>query len=388
MTSLRSAIARLPLARGAWALTRRLAKARAPGPAGPSGADWFDLDSDRATSEPFPDFERLRRDGPVHFLPRHGFWIALGHEEVRSALDRPELFSSEPQCAVDSVLLGADPPAHEAVRRLFARYFTGQALAELFAGLRGEAESLVRPRMDVVADFAVPLTRRVAARLVGLEPSEVEAILSAPDKEAPAQDLSKTSLDLLRRARIHARICADAGGLLDDGAACSLVRLLCRAATETSERLIVRAASVLLEQDALRREAEASPSALAQLVEEAMRLWPPEPNVVRRTTRSAALGGVTLPAGATVFLSLLAANRDPAVFDDPGRPRLDRSRSQHLAFSGGPHQCLGAGLGRRTAVTALQVLLDRSFRKAGDRGPGERGVVQGIETPLRLMVTT
>jgi cytochrome P450 len=307
---------------------------------------------------------------------------------VKAALAQPELFSSEPQREVDAILLGADPPAHAAVRRLLTPYFTGAALAGLNAGLRREAEGLLRPRLDLVADYAIPLTRKLAAMLVGLEEGEVAAILAADDLSAPAAAMSESSKDLLRRARIQGAIRAEAGDLLDENAALSLVRLLCRAATETSERLIVRSAAALLDDEGVRCQIEARPALLPRLVDEALRLWPPEPNVVRRATRDVPLGGTIMPAGATLFLSLLAANRDPRHFPDPRELRLDRLRSPHLAFSDGPHQCLGSGLGRRAAVTALEVLLDRSFRSAAGDRADETAVVQGIETPRRLAIAT
>lgn len=388
MVSLRSAIARIPLARGAFELTRRLARPRPTLAAAAEGTHWFDLYAPGAAREPFADYERLRNEGPVHFLPRHGCWILLDHADVKSALERPDLFSSAPQRAIDALLLGADAPGHEAVRRLLARHFAGPALAELSECLRADAGSMILPRMDLVADFAIPLTRRLAARLVGLEQSEVEAILAAPDISAPASAMSRSSRALLQRARIHADLRADSDNRLGDDEACSLVRLLCRAATETSERLIVRAAAALLDRPEVRREVERGGPAMAQLVEEALRLWPPESNVVRVATRPVAVGGVELPAGAHVFLSLLAANRDPSLFEDPARLRLDRSRPQHLAFAGGPHQCIGAGLGRRAATIALQVLVDRDFRRADGAEPEELAIVQGIETPTRLIVST
>lgn len=368
----------------AWA--GRLLSGRPP-PA-PAAAESFDLTHPDATRPPFPAFERLRAEGPVHYVPRHGCWIVIGHDAVRTALAEPHLFSSDPQAEVDEVLLGADPSDHGPVRRLVAAYLMTASQGPFAARVAAEASALVGERFDLVADYAVPLARRAAALVIGLEESELNAILAAPDVSRPAAEMSEPALDLLRRAHLYRSLLAEAGGVLGDARACSLVRLLCRAATETTERLVVRAAAALLTDAPLRRQVEEDPARLPAFIEETMRLYPPEPNLVRRATRDVELGGKTIPAGATVFISLLGANRDPAVFPEPGKVRLDRARTLHLAFGGGPHQCVGAGLARRIALTALQTLLDpaRPVRAAEPLDARDCAVDQGIETPRRLVL--
>ncbi len=343
----------------------------------------FDLDSAGATHAPFPALAELRAQGDVHFLARHGCWIVLGYDPVREALGRPDLFSSSPQDQVDAVLLGADPPRHEAARRLVAGRLTAAAIGRLATAARDDATELVRPGFDLVGDFAAPMARRSAARLVGLEEAGLAAVLAAPDLALPADSIAPASRAILAGSTLY-------GDLLGDGAAeaeaLSLVRLLCRAATETSERLIVRAGAALLGDPALRSKVEGDPAALAAFVEEVARLLPPEPNVVRRTTRAVELAGRPMPGDAIVFLSLLAANRDPRRFEEPDRLRLDRGRSAHLSFSGGPHHCIGAGFARQLAAAAIAGLLERGARPADPDGAPDLIVVQGIATPRRLAV--
>lgn len=367
--------------RRARSAARRLVGRAAPAPR-TEGPPPFDLDGAGATHAPFPALAELRLSGDVHFLPRHGHWIVLGHDSVREALGRPDIFSSSPQAQVDTVLLGADPPRHDRARRLVAGRLTGAAIARLAAAAREDAAALVRPSFDLVGDFAVPLALAAAARLVGLDPDELAGLLAAPDIALPAAGITPESRAVLTRSELFA-------GLLHDGAdeedALSLVRLLCRAATETTERLIVRAGAALLEDPELRATISRDPAALAAFLEEVMRLLPPEPNVVRRTARPAVLAGVEIPENAIVFLSLLAANRDPRRFEEPDALRLDRGRNPHLAFSGGPHHCIGAGLARQLAAAAIFRLAEREVRADG---PPDLAVVQGIASPRRLTVAT
>jgi cytochrome P450 len=103
-------------------------------------------------------------------------------------------------------------------------------------------------------------------------------------------------------------------------------------------------------------------------VEEVMRHSPVIFNAVRQATEDVELGPVFVPAGAFVMASTAAANRDPAVYDEP--ERLDITRSEPpatLTFGGGVHYCLGAHLARVELADALVVLARRmpNLRCAG-----------------------
>ena len=109
----------------------------------------------------------------------------------------------------------------------------------------------------------------------------------------------------------------------------------------------------------------------------------------RATTAPVELAGVSIPAGATVHVSMAAASRDPAVFPDPHTLRLDRERNPHLGFGHGPHHCLGAHLARVEIQEALRALITRlaGLRPAvaeEELRPIQGSTVRGFET-LPLM---
>jgi cytochrome P450 len=85
------------------------------------------------------------------------------------------------------------------------------------------------------------------------------------------------------------------------------------------------------------------------------------------------LGDVTIRAGQAVVVSLLHANRDPAVFTEPELVNLEGRPATHLTFAHGPHFCLGAALARLQLTTALTRLLDRfpALRLADVETPAE-----------------
>ncbi len=96
-------------------------------------------------------------------------------------------------------------------------------------------------------------------------------------------------------------------------------------------------------------------------VEEALRLEPPFRYHMRFVPDATTLGGVEVPAGATVLLLWGAANRDGAIFDHPDDIDLTREvPRRHVAFGRGIHHCVGAPLARIEARNVLSVLLART----------------------------
>ncbi len=82
---------------------------------------------------------------------------------------------------------------------------------------------------------------------------------------------------------------------------------------------------------------------------------------MRRTVVSnVVVAGTEMNAGDKVALNYLAANRDPAVFDDPLRFDVGRNPNPHVGFGGpGPHFCLGAHLARKEITVLFRELFTR-----------------------------
>jgi biflaviolin synthase len=89
--------------------------------------------------------------------------------------------------------------------------------------------------------------------------------------------------------------------------------------------------------------------------------------MMRTVVESHERHGKPFEAGQAVFMGILAADRDPRVFDDPDRLVLDRDPNPHLTFGFGHHFCLGAALARLEIRLALPALLRRfpELRLAG-----------------------
>jgi cytochrome P450 len=108
---------------------------------------------------------------------------------------------------------------------------------------------------------------------------------------------------------------------------------------------------------------------------------------VRFAESDAEIAGVPIRAGQLVVVLTGAANRDPRRFAEPDRFDPGRPDNQHLAFSAGPHYCLGAALGRVEGRIALPRLLTRFPDLALAAEPGARRtlMLRGYDTlPVRL----
>jgi cytochrome P450 len=356
---------------GAWKRARAAVRPlRAPRPAAPPA--WtprtLHLD-DPAVAGRLPEvYEELRRLGPVHHLERHGFWLVLDFEPVQRALADWRRFSSALPVLerIDPVLLGSDPPAHTAVRRLLAEHFSSATVARRGRLAEAAAERLLQPlaegrEMDVVRDLADPLADAVGGDVLGLDADAVatlrEPTLTAGGDTARLYAELRAPIDAVaHRSALYHALLRGADGALDDAAARSLLRLLWIAGTGEPRRVLASAVLLLLRDDGARARVAADPRLAGPFVDEVLRLLPPE-LVTRTTTQEVELGGARIPAGAVVQLCLFAANRDPARFPDPAAIRLDRPPGPHLAFGGGVHRCVGAPLARAQLTAAVGALL-------------------------------
>ncbi|HEX8584947.1 MAG TPA: cytochrome P450 [Allosphingosinicella sp.] len=325
-------------------------------------AETIDFNEPAVARDPYPHWETLRADGPVHFLPRTGGWMVLGYDPIKEAFARPDLFSNAPYREVDAVLLGEDPPRQSATRRLVSRHFTPDALRRLEDTAARAARVAASSRFDAVSGFAQPVSRAVAAELIGFDAATLAEVSAATDA-ASTEPLPVliAALDAFGpRAVIYRQLLRDGEGLIGEAEARSLVRLLWLASNTTTERVVARCVLSLAADPDLQRAVRADRTLVAPLIEEVMRLHPPEHVLPRFTVAEAALGGKTIPAGVPVFLCIGAANRDPAQFEAPAELRLERGSKRHFAFGGGIHHCVGAPLARRVVAAAIGALLDVS----------------------------
>ena len=326
----------------------------------------IDLEDPAVSVDPYPWYERLRAEGDVVYLAKHDFWIVLGDEAARHVFAKPQILSSSPYTFVDTAMLSVDPPLHGPVRRIVGRFFNGETLRRLEAQSGEFAATLPEGETEIVSQFARPLSRAIAASLLGFDEATLTEIAAAEDAAAASNDpfpLILAAIDAAApRAGITARLLADGGEVITADDARSLVRLLWLASTATTERTISQCVLLLAEAPALHRRLHEKPELIPAFVEEVLRLRPPENLIQRRSTAACSVGGAEIPAGAAVQICLPAANRDPARYQAPDDLQLDRNGVAALSFGSGIHQCVGGPMTRRVVNAAMRAFIARSDR--------------------------
>jgi len=102
------------------------------------------------------------------------------------------------------------------------------------------------------------------------------------------------------------------------------------------------------------------PERIADFLEEVLRNDGPVKVVYRLAKTTTQVGGVEVPAGSIVTVSLTGANNDPRYYERPEEFNIDRPNLRnHLSFSRGAHACLGAPLARLEARVAIERFLAR-----------------------------
>jgi cytochrome P450 len=94
-------------------------------------------------------------------------------------------------------------------------------------------------------------------------------------------------------------------------------------------------------------------------VEELLRYESPVQFTARVLKEDIEIFGQRIPKKWSILCMLGAANRDPQRFEEPNRLDLKRLNNQHLAFSAGPHACIGGQLARLEGQVALLNLVQR-----------------------------
>lgn len=132
-------------------------------------------------------------------------------------------------------------------------------------------------------------------------------------------------------------------------------------------------------QDAARAEAQAVLSGRAatgddvaklplirQIIDEALRLYPPAGIVSRTAMANDVLGGRAVRKGDTVMLPIYALHRSKLLWNEPDAFRPSRfadrkaiDRYAYLPFGDGPRICIGASFALQEAVIILATLLSR-----------------------------
>jgi 2-hydroxy-5-methyl-1-naphthoate 7-hydroxylase len=354
---------------------------------------------------------RLREAGPVVRVELPGgvrAWAVTRHDLLAelvadrrvskdwhhwAAIRRGEIADDWPLVGMVKVtnMVTADGREHHRLRKFVTQTLTPRRVQ----GLRPRLERIVADLLDELpghaaadgevdlrAHFAYPVPMRVICELVGVPEEEREELRTLVDSifrsTTPPAEVLRTQRDiyLLLGRLVAARHAAPGDDLtsaliaaqvddperLTDEELAGTIWLMLAAGHETTLSLIVNAVRALLTHPDQRDLALAgNADTWAAVVEETLRWDAPIGNFLARyPLEDLTLAGVTIPAGEAILAPYSGVGRDPGQHgDDAHRFDITREQRRHLAFGGGPHVCLGAGLARLEAGIALPALFAR-----------------------------
>ncbi|MFF5858420.1 cytochrome P450 [Streptomyces sp. NPDC012751] len=362
-----------------------------------------------------PVLADLMAEGPVTRvqLPNgEGWaWLVTRYEDVRRVANDPR-FSREAVMDRQVTRLaphfipapGAvgflDPPDHTRLRRAVAAAFTAKGVERVRDKARTLLDELVDdllrggPPADLTAAVLGPFPIAVICELMGVPAGDrhalhawTELILSSSHGKEPSErakrEMAAYFSDLVgaRRNSTGEDVTSLLGAAVGRGeitleeavGLAVLLQIGGEAVTANSGQMFY----LLLTRPGLVERLRAEPGIRPRAIDELLR-YIPHRNAVglsRIALEDVEIRGVRVRAGDPVYVSYLAANRDPDVFPAPETIDFSRSPNPHAAFGFGPHYCPGGMLARLEEELLTDTLLDRV--------PGLRLAVPPDQVPFR-----
>jgi cytochrome P450 len=356
--------------------------------------------------DPYPMFAGIRAETPVmevQYGTRQGggsrldpkfprapsLFTVTSHKIAQQVLTDNVRFSSAGYATTMGRVLGRsilemDPPEHARHRALVAGAFRARVLERWNDTIIGATvNELIDAfaddgQADLIPQLTYPFPIRVIARILGLPEADWPRFLRLSTQLigvvrnwdralAASGELRGYFADIIADRRRNTRddlisqlIEAEVDGRrLGDDEIYPFLLLLLPAGAETTYRsssnLLFGLMSDPDQLDAVRADRDLVP----QAIEEALRWETPLLTVARMATQDVELGGVRVPSGGFVAVSLGAANRDPGRYPDPDAFDIFREDKQHMSFGDGAHKCLGMHLARLETRVLLNAVLDR-----------------------------
>jgi cytochrome P450 len=369
----------------------------------------LDLHTDEFREHNYELLDDLRQSCPVaRTTALEGTWLFTSYESVFDACALPDLFSSGPErtlmrpemaaARVRLIPIEYDGPVVQQYRKLLLGALSPGAAKRKEPELRSIATELIDSfietgRADLATDLFTPLPARWILRLCAFDESDwpqwvdwihsmVHDMVSDPQRAADsmasiggrvAEEITRRRSNLSDNDLLSNLITARIDGeLLTDEELSGIVFLLLLGGMDTTAGLTGNAFLHIAADERLRsRLATADATTLDRATEEFLRHDTPTQGQPRVVTRDEIFHGRQLKAGDRVSLMYASANRDPNKFEDPNSIDFDRTSNQQIAFSLGPHRCLGSNFAR----VMFQVMITEVLRRLPDvhiSGPVER----------------
>lgn len=351
--------------------------------------DAYDPFDSEVIADPFPYYRLLQQEAPVHEVEKYGFFVLSRYDDVVTATQDWEHFSTtwgpSPQRVESPVasVLQSDPPQHTRLRSIISRAFTPRAVTACEPLVDRFAHECIdrileQGKADWIDEYAIPIPVVVIAEMLGVPREDrtlfrkwsddiVGAIGGKVDPSNSQREFNAYFSDVVKarqkdpRDDVISKLLRpnSKGEKLDTPEVIAFCLSLLVAGNETTTGLIGNLFFELAKRPEAWKRLREDPTLVASAVEESLRFDAPNQGLFRHAVKDVELHGVKIPEGRKVLLLFGAAGRDPRHFERPDEFDIARSPNRHIAFGAGIHHCLGASLGRLEANTALRIATER-----------------------------
>ncbi|HZY59847.1 MAG TPA: cytochrome P450, partial [Candidatus Binataceae bacterium] len=352
-----------------------------------------------AKQDPHPVFKRMRAEDPIQWTTgriSRGFWSITRYEDALTVYRDAETFSSQrysvglpsnPEAeqmlspemrGCGQMLIGTDPPRHNAMRRRFNGSFLPRAIARLESSSRpivSEIIDAVAPRgqCDFVVEVAARLPMAIICEMMAIPRADWESIFKwanmviggeDPEYQVGGSALNTAMeggmqifmycLNLAKNRRDHpgddllsvigtARLDGD---LLNDMEVGHNATMFVLGGLETTRNAISGGVLELMKNPEQWKRLAENPALMPTAIEEILRWTTPITHIMRTATRDFEWRGKKIRNDDWIVMWNPSANRDEEVFADAYRFDIARTPNSHLAFGQGEHFCIGSHLAR------------------------------------------
>ncbi|MGQ0534381.1 MAG: cytochrome P450 [Caulobacteraceae bacterium] len=341
----------------------------------------------------------------IGFFGTPGSWLLTKAKHIRAVLQQPDVFSSKGIAGFsrlvgeswDLIPLELDPPEHGKFRALMNSIFAPAKISAMEDGVRARAIALIdavsgKCECEFVEAFGRPFPVSIFMQLMGLPDEEMQQLnewehgllhsgtlderlaaahgflnylreLIAARRREPTNDLTTFAI----QAEVDGRA-------LTDDEVMGMCYLLVVAGLDTVAASLGLHFRHLAQNPEDQARLRASPALIPSAVEELLRRYATV-TTSRFATQDVEIGGIKMMKGDRVTCSTMLASLDPDEFDRSMDVDISRSPNRHVAFSYGPHRCIGSHLARRELTIAMEEWLKRvpPFRTKG-----------GVDVPVKL----
>lgn len=385
-------------------------------------ADRFDFLSPDLIQNPFEADAAARAEQPIFKAPGSDIYMVFSYDLIDEVLSQPELFSSrneemmlgrsihDPECQAifakgwpqAETLLNNDPPSHTRFKRLVLKAFADTHVSKMKTYINEVVTKLLDDMQETdecefISAFAMPLPALVIAKQMGIPDSDIQKVkvwsnsfIELIGSYLPhEQELKQAELVVefqhYLKARIDERrespqqdmlsVLLNAHEGTDDeplstAELLNIVQQIIVAGNTTTTHMLAAGVYYLIQHPETFKQIKSDITLVPKLVKELLRLESPTYSMWRKATADTSLNGVEIPEGAQLMIRFGSGNRDEKHFECPHELQLDRnSKSKHMAFSKGIHNCIGAPLAKAELNISFAEIITRldNLRLAKDK---------------------